>query len=270
MPSITFEGKVPVPHEELLQHIEHSRGLGLPYIRDVEPHGRKLAVVGGGPSIVGMLDEIRRYADVWAINGTAPFLEERGIACTLLSVDPCDFLAPRVVGAKRAILASRCHPKVFEVLKGAEIQIFDAVQDCIPNGYGVWASVSTMGAVPHLATVFGFRETVFYGCEGSFDAGTHAYMDEKDLQEFKFVVLCGGREYTTAPDLYQQCLAMLPFFRTFPKHFSERSGGLLRAIVENDGEHEIVKVSKKLLAGLTPINEESARVQRESLERMAA
>ena len=135
-----------------MQHVAASRARGFPYIREAEPHDRRLAVVGGGPSVVDYLDEIRGYSDVWAINGACRFLRERGIDSTLLSLDPCDFLASRVSGAKKALLCSRCHPDVFDSLEGAEITLFDVFQD---EPDGVWASCSTATAVFDLAVRLG-------------------------------------------------------------------------------------------------------------------
>lgn len=247
---IVFQGTVPVPHEQLLEHVAHAKSLGYPEVREQEPHGRRLAVVGGGPSIVDKLDELRGFTDIWAINGACRFLREHGIESTLLTLDPCDFLAPRVEGATKALLATRCHPDVFRCLAGADITVFDAVND---TENGLWASCSSVTVVFHLATILGYRQTVFYGCEGSFSEKSHAYMDEAELQDFKFVVECGGKRYLTAPDLYMLTMQMAVFFRlSINDSFTERSGGLLRAFIENP-EHDIVQVSPGLAATLKPI-----------------
>lgn len=249
MAKIAFEGTVPVAHDELLAHVAHAKRLGYPEVCEQEPHGRRLAVVGGGPSIVDRLDEIREYSDIWAINGACGFLREHGIESTLLTLDPCDFLAPRVVGAKKALLATRCHPDVFRTLEGADITVFDAVND---TENGLWASCSTVTVVFHLATVLGFRKSVFFGCEGSYSERTHAYMDEAELQDYRFVVECGGKQYLTAPDLYMLTTQMALFFRrSINESFTERSGGLLRALIECE-EHDIVQVSPLLMASLKP------------------
>lgn len=253
MGRIAFSGEVAVSHEGMLKNIAHARALGFPYVREEFPHGRRLAVVGGGPSIVDHLDEIRSYTDVWAINGACGFLRERGIVSTLLACDPVPFLAERVRGAKTAILCSRCDPAVFDALKGAEITLFDALQDKLTGGYATWLSVSAMSAVFQLSMAYGFRQTVFYGCEGSYESTTHAYMD--DPQGHRFVVSCGGGEYLTVPELYIQCQQMAPLFRlSVSDAFTERSGGLLRAMIQNE-DHDIVKVSRALLASLETIKE---------------
>jgi hypothetical protein len=249
MAKIAFQGNIPVSNDDLLRHVAHSKSLGYPEVSETDVHGRHLAVVGGGPSIVDHLDEIRQFSDIWAINGACGFLREHGIESTLLSLDPCDFLAPRVAGAKKALLASRCHPDVFETLKGADITLFDATTDATN---GMWASVSTATVAFHLSMTLGYRQTVFFGCEGSYSDKTHAYMDEAELQDYRFVVECGGKRYLTAPDLYMLTTQMAHFLSlAVNDSFTERSGGLLRALVENE-EHDIVQVSKALMGELKP------------------
>lgn len=249
MAGIAFEGVIPVDHEQLLRQIAHGQSLGYPSVRWQEPHDRPLAIVGGGPSIVDKLHEIREFADIWAVNGACGYLRKHGIESTLLSLDPCDFLAPRVKGATKALLATRCHPDVFATLKGADITVFDAVND---TADGIWASCATVTASFHLGTMLGYRKFVFFGCEGSYSEQTHAYMNEAELQDYRFVVECGGNRYLTAPDLYMLTQQMAVFFKRSNGSITERSGGLLRAMIEHD-EHEIVLVSPMLMASLKPI-----------------
>ena len=250
MAKIAFEGVIPVSHDGLMRQVAHAKSLGYPTVQEQESHGRRLAVVGGGPSIVDHLDEIREFTDIWAINGACGFLRDHGIESTLLSLDPCDFLAPRVAGAKKALLATRCHPDVFACLQGADITVFDAVND---TENGMWASCASVTVAFHLSMALGYRKTVFFGCEGSYSEKTHAYMDEAELQDYRFVVECGGKQYLTAPDLYMLTTQMALFFRlAINDSFTERSGGLLRALIENEA-HDIVKVSPLLMAGLRPV-----------------
>jgi hypothetical protein len=250
MPQITFIGELAIDHAKLLSNVAHARSLGLPYFREAETHGRRLAVVGGGPSIVDHLDEIREHSDIWAINGACGFLREHGIHSKAFSLDPFPLVAPRVAGATEALLCTRCDPSVFETLKGADIHLFDVMHE---DPGGIWASCSTVLATFHLATLQGYRQTVFYGCEGSYSERTHAYMDEADLQDYRFVVDCGGKRFLTAPDLYMQTCQMAQLMRrVINDSFTERCGGMLRAMVACE-EHDIVAVSPALAAGLEPI-----------------
>lgn len=261
MPKIRFQGHNPVPQEQIEKQVAHAKSLGLPYVpkpkpREIVYHDRTLAVVGGGPSVVEHLDELRTLSpeDIWAVNGACAYLRNHGIESTLFSLDPCDFLAPRVAGAKRAILCSRCHQEVFDVLKGADIRLFDMMQDS-PDFVGTWGSCSTVLSSFDLGSDLGYRKGIFYGCEGSFQRTTHAYMD--DSQKYRFVVEAGGLYYVTVPELYVGAVEHAKFLRlpwTPPASWTEKSGGLLRALVENQ-EHDIVWVTRALLEGLKPESE---------------
>lgn len=255
MPKIDFQGRLAVEHDVVLRNIAHTKSLGLPYVEKPDPsriafHGRPLAVVGGGPSVVSHLDELRGWTgDIWALNGACGWLRECGIASTLFTLDPLPIIATHAAGASKALLCSRCDPSVFAAMQGKDVRVFDVVND---SPGGVWASCGTVLCAFDLATDLGYREIVFYGCEGSYEQKTHAYMD--DPQNFRFVVSCGGAEYMTLPELYVTTLQLAEFLRKFPAHFSEKSGGLLRAMTK-DPEHDIVKVSRALLAGLHPLKE---------------
>jgi hypothetical protein len=247
---IEFVGLSPLPDDELMKNVRHARGLGYPQIQEVQEHGRRLAVVGGGPSIVDRLDEIREFTDIWAINGACRFLREHGIDSTLLTIDPVDFLAPRVSGASKALLGTRCHPDTFRVLEGADIRVFDVNTD---SEDGLWASCSTVTVAFPLAVKLGYRKLVFFGCEGSYSERTHAYMDEAELQDYRFDVVCGGKRFTTAPDLYLLTQQMAALIRmSVHDSFTERSGGLLSALIA-DPEHDIVEVSPLLQQSLKPV-----------------
>lgn len=251
MAKINFTAGLPVTHDVLERNIAHAKSLGLPYVdkppvKAIKFHGRRLAVVGGGHSVENCLDDLRVWdGDIWAINGACSYLRAHGIESTLLTLDPLPVLAEKCRGAKKALLCSRCDPALFAALDGADVQLFDLVNDTPERG--VWASCATVMCAFDLATDLGYRDIVFFGCEGSYEGTTHAYMD--DPQALRFFVECDGQEYQTLPELYVLTEQLAEMLRTFPKHFTERSGGLLRAMVKNK-EHDITKVSRALMNGL--------------------
>lgn len=251
MPKIEFSGRMCVEHSVLERNMAHARGLGLQHVPkpargSIHFHGIPLAVVGGGPSVKEHLDELRTWrGDIWGINGASAWLRTCGVESTLFSLDPLPVLAERCAGAKEAILCTRCAPELFKVLEGAHIRIFDCAQDVAEGG--IVAGCASVLGVPDIATDMGYRELTFFGCEGSFTETTHLYMD--DPQDFRFVVKCGEVEYMTLPELYVLTKELAALLRVFRTHFTERSGGLLRAMIANP-EHDIVKVSRGLMAGL--------------------
>ena len=262
MPKIRFEGGPPVSHNDILLNLMCARALGLPMVKKVPAHERKLAIVGGSPSVGDYLEELRAFdGDIWAVNGACRWLHERGIESTFISVDPHEIVV-KWVGpeVKKALLCARIHPDVFQVLKHAEVQIFELYQDNAVNGVHCCSSTASLGF--DLATDLGYRNVTWYGCEGSYGGNlngdnasdkTHAYAEPSEKREERMVIECGGKEYLTAPDFYIQSCELSELICKFPLYFRERSGGLLRAMVESGGEHEITKISRKLQSILKPM-----------------
>jgi len=252
---INFTGTVPVAHEDIMRNVEHARSTGLPYIEPCQAHSRALAIVGGGPSIIDRLEEIRSFdGDIWAVNGACAFLRSHGIDSTLFGVDPHHIVRTWAPGAKKALLCSRTDYQVWDILKGADIRLFDLVQENTESG--ITSGSSTATCAFDLGSTLGYRKIVFFGCEGSYPGmaednandTTHAY--SKELREERLLVKCGDKEYLTAPDFFVQCQEISMMLKAFPMHIMERSGGLLRAMAEND-DYDIIKVSRKMMEGLT-------------------
>lgn len=236
----TFAGVAQISGEEISANIAYSTSLGIPLIQDETGHGRKLAVVGGGPSIAEHLDEIKEFPEIWAINGTHTFLRERGIESTMITVDAGEELGQMALGAKKAIVATRCNKSVFDSLKGAEVRLFHLFQD---GKNGVMGGSSTATCAFHLAVNLGYRDVTIFGCESSFAKTTHAYRDEK--RKHLMLVKCNGGEYLTSPDFYIQAQELAQVIKMFSRYFRQVGGGLLGAMVEND-DHDVTKMSRAL------------------------
>lgn len=259
---IAFSPIAWIEHEKLLANIEHCNSLNLHRLERIQPHSRRLAIVGGGPSVLSTVEEIQCYSDILAVNGACKWLRDRGIDSTFLSLDPSPKVAEWALGAKKALLSTRADPSVFEVLKDADVTVFDIRND-VEDGICTGTSTATAGF--HLAPMLGFYDVTWYGCEGSFPTGagipgvqggtTHAYQNED--RPASFVLRCNGEDFYTTPDFYLQSTELAAFMRKFPKHYHERSGGLLAAMVK-DPEHDVVSVSRHLLENLTPVFKEEA------------
>lgn len=244
---ITFDGFVPLPDGAYERNIEAAKARRLPSWRELRPSKTRLAVVGGGPSTLDQLNTLSNWdGDIWAINGTWKWLWERGIDAVFFSLDPLPLLVPHVSGLiSHALVATCCDPQVFERLKYATVHTFDVGQP------GSHTGSSTATGVPCIAINMGYREIVFFGCESSFDGQSHAYSHEERTDDL-MLVRCDGADHLTYCDFYQQAQELATFMRTFPDVITERSGGLLRAMV-NDPEHDVVAGSQALHDRLKPV-----------------
>jgi hypothetical protein len=251
--NIEFTGSPPVSHEDIVKHEDQNRQLGLPEINTspakIEPHGRRLAVIGGGPSINDNVEKIRAWdGDRWSIGGAYHWCLKRDIESTFVACDPHHIVAQWAAKVTKAIVTSRCHPSVFDVLRSnnAEVKVFDLGGD-----KKIITGSSTATAVPHMSALEGYRHVTFFGCESSYiPEHTHAYMNEKRAEEM--IVQCGGKDYYTAPDFLMQAMELAVVIKIAPHAYFEESGGLLRAMLEAEGEYKIRWVSDGLLQCLKP------------------
>jgi hypothetical protein len=244
-----ISGNLPVSDEDVQRNHKHARGLGLPSYRDFKATRPRLAVVGGGPSIKRRVDEIKAFdGDIWAINGAWGWCRAHDICATFISADPHPIVAKWANGATRALLEAHCDPSAFAVLKDADVAVFDAG---LEPGM-IRAASSTASSTPHLAVRMGYREVTLYGCDSSYqlNATTHAFQHEQRADEL--LVVCDGKEYLTAPDFYMQAQELSHYIRDVPQFIKERSGGLLRAMVDAKGEHFIRWVSDGLAKSMSP------------------
>jgi hypothetical protein len=250
---ISFTGAPPVSDEDIAKQAEQNGQLGVPALNQVstqvEPHDRRLAVIGGGPSIIDNEEKIRNWdGDRWAINGAYHWCVKRGIEdVTFIAADPHEIVASWADRVKRAIVTTRCNPKVFDVLNAnnADVKTFRL------DGPGkIISGSSTATVIPHLAALNGYRHVTFFGCESSHSPErTHAYMREQ--RDAEMIVRCNGDEFYTAPDWLMQAGELAFIIGLAPHVFHEESGGLLRAMLKNP-EYEIVWISKGMADNLKP------------------
>jgi len=240
--------------EDVRANIAHCASLGHAMLATEAPHTRRLAVIGGGPSLHSHLDEIRVFDAVWAVNASHQFLRGHGIESSMITVDAAAEVSAYASGAKAAIVATRCHQSVFAALDGADVTTFNLHQD---GEDGVIGGTSTATCAFHAAVKAGFRKITFFGCESSFarDGVTHAYRNEP--RDHLMLVECNGGEFLTAPDFYVQATELSAIIKKFPSLVTQVGGGLLGAMVEND-DHEVVKMSRALMATFGDIGKKLA------------
>ena len=200
-----------------------------------------LAIVGGGPSVLEHLDELRNWpGEIWAINWTCEWLSSVGIPSKMVTVDSSIKSIPRAELCTGAILASCVDPDVFDQYEDDAL-CFDLVEDC-PGG--VSGGTTTACRIPIVCLQMGYTDIHYFGCESSFVGRTHAYRDEAQFLNL-MKIKAAGKVYTTRDDLLLQCEVLADVMKEFPKNLKNRSGGLLQAMIE-DSEWSVVAVSQAL------------------------
>lgn len=218
--------------------------LGLPKHRGA---GR-LAVVGGGPSIRDHLDELKAWdGTVWAVNGAINWCLENGIPAWFYTADasPMANWTYDLTRVRRAVLVPDCSMELIDHLQGhgSEITLTANLE----------SGPTSVNASDFLSVDCGYGPITYFGCEGSFaqaekDADTHAF-NSFPIEDW-IIVEVGGSYYKTKAEFVSQSIMLANILREFPGVYSEKSGGLLRAMVEHGSEYDVVMVSNALFAKL--------------------
>lgn len=244
---IDLEGKCPVDDAQLFRNVVLSEKVSC--IQPQPPHGRKLAIVGGGSSVRNHLDELRNWdGDIWSINYTGSWLASQGIQSVLTTVDPIPLDSSAFEGMSEAIIASSADPSLFEYF-GDKARKFH-IREVDPDGVG--GGSGTASRLPSVALRMGYTKIFFFGCEGSYLSKTHIDRDEKS--EGQLVVSAGGVDYLTRADFLLFCQELGEIIREFPDVFIDMSGGLLSAIISNWDTWGIVAVAKDMKDQMETLN----------------
>lgn len=238
---ITFIATCGVDDQTLERNAKYSSRLGHPVIGESGPVAPNLAVVGGSPSVVDHIGELKAWdGEIWATNGAYLWCLENGIDATFYTTDALPVLAPVAAKATRAILSSICDPSVFEAVKGP-IEIFPKWK--LPNGS------SGVASAPMAAAARGHKSVTFFGCESSFEDREHAY-EWQHKTASRVVVECGGKQYMTTPQLIMQAEYLAEIARGVPGFLKVAGSGFLPALLEH-GDYEVLMVSRNLMERLT-------------------
>jgi hypothetical protein len=241
LPKIRWSSEPTVSEGERLVNAKIIAALGLPKHRGA---GR-LAIVGGGPSIREHVAELRAwYGTIWAVNGAINWCIDNGIDAWFYTADssPIANWTYDLSRVRRAVLAPDCSPEMVEHLQtfGAEITLTAPLE----------SGPTSANASDFLSIDAGYDKVVYYGCEGSFDYDdTHAFASFP-IPDWVVVEL-GGERYRTKAEFISQSIMLSNILTAFPQVYSEKSGGLLRAMVEHGPDYDVYMVSNNLFAKLT-------------------
>ena len=230
-----FYGKGCIPREAFEANIAAARALNLPYPK---AGSARLAVIGGGHSIKAHVEELRAFdGDRWIIGGAFQWAREQGIDGALFNAHPRALVKEFTWGAKEAVLWDGTDPCVFEALRGAKISAFPLDNSGDPETVDHGITTATCASV--LPVKAGYKQVVFYGCDSCWPPGetTHAYEEETTLSQ-RILVRCNGQDFLTNPMYLIQAEYLGAVLRCAPHVFSEKSGGLLAAMV-TDSEWSI-------------------------------
>lgn len=211
--------RVPCTDDELVANVRHALTLGLPELRDFEyPIVSPLNMVANGPSA----RTAPRMANTLAINGAIRMWGSFG-PTYWAGGDPQELLADLIGEPQRNtifLVASKCHPAVFDKLKSRNVILWHVADDATWNllaarmPVAAWASVTI--SVFELMARMGWRKFDVWGwdCCVLNDA---AHACPQHLRADLIQVEVAGRRFTTThawvheANCAAQALAGFPF-----------------------------------------------------------
>jgi hypothetical protein len=220
-----------VSDARLESNIAYARSLGLPSAEH-RASGRALNIIGRGPSVARYTDILKTDdADAWACGSAWAWCRDNGIDAAAIFADPSPFMAAYARDCKRAIVSEQCDPLLFTALEGADVRVMSLDQWAVGHSAATIATV--LGSNPGV-------ETRLYGCEGSYEATTHADEDQPQLN--LMIVRCNGETFRTNPQMIIQCEEFVHIIRLCTAgRFIDRSGGLLGAMLATGGEWDLLE-----------------------------
>lgn len=205
------------PESEIAKNIRSALTLSFPWLQKQEPHEGHAVIIGGGPSLINQIEEIRKRQDhgqvIFATNNTYKYLLQHGITadCHVMldaREENEEFVPPS--GAHRyCYYASQVHPKCLEAAgkNGHAVilwhsffsdKIFDIIGDNTGDpliGGGATVGLHSIA----LAHTLGYRNFHLYGFDSSYEQDeNHAYKQPLNDGERIVEVEMNGKKYKAA------------------------------------------------------------------------
>lgn len=202
--------------DRVLENIEASFSRGLPRFARMPGLGSAtgpVAIVAGGPSLRGELDNLRNFPGPVISCGTSyDYLIDNGIAPEYhVDGEPdADGVMPcwlkRANQITKYLIASQCPQTTFDALRGHDIWLWHCAlrnegDDCFRGEPAVPGGCTNLMRAWPIAAIMGHTDIHFFGFDCSFPAdchSQHAYAYDWTLDEV-CAATCGGERFLTAP-----------------------------------------------------------------------
>lgn len=250
MPKIHWHSFLTVSESERQANALVNKTLGL-----AEHRGSgRLAIVGGGPSIAEHVDELRAWpGTIWAVNGAINWCIDHDISAWFYTVDaaPMANWTYDLSRVRRAALAPDVSPELVEFLRlhGAHVELTAPIE----------SGPTSVNASDYISLRAGYTHMTYFGCEGSF-GGVRLFADQlrgdrtHAFPSFPIPhwldVEVGDELYRTKAEFISQSIMLANTISEFPTVYSEKSGGLLRSMIEHGSDYDVFQVSNELFAKL--------------------
>lgn len=215
--------------------------------------GVPIALVGGGPSVAGQLDRIRKFDHIMACGSAHDFLQENGITPTwALSTDPAEETIKyfkRLNKKTTYLIASQSNPNMFEALEGYDTVMWNFAGQIdnekeVFKGEPSWAWGCMVGVnAIQISLLLGYQYLHFFGYDCCLTGKTHAYdvgqAETKEINDARIIAQIGDPGqyqsfFSTTTALIMQAGQIMEIFKSEDGKFLKGfvyGNGMLAAIV---------------------------------------
>lgn len=208
--------------DHIVQNVRSACARDLPWLETCKAHDKQAIIVGGGPSLRGQVEDIRRRqadgAVIFSTNNTAQFLTDHSVSANYhIILDARQENAKFITGDDRAgrthLISSQCDPEVFDRLASDDVIVWHpytpvVLQEIIDDprpvemvGCGSTVCLKAIG----IAHGLGFRTFHLYGMDSCFmDGAHHAYVQPQNDADRILDVQVGERLFKAAPWMVAQ------------------------------------------------------------------
>ena len=206
----------------LLGNVQRSVKRSLPWFDfDKSPQG-SVCLVGGGPSLIDTIDQLRvrhqNGAKVWAMNGSYDYLVGQGIvpdAMVMLDARPENVrFVQNPYAATTFYIASQCDDLVFEALRQDHVVlvhantpgVYELLEHEVERPVHLMGGFTTVGILSLiLAQLKGYKRIFMFGMDSSYRNGEHhAYEQESNNADRVIDAMIDDVTYKCAPWMAQQ------------------------------------------------------------------
>lgn len=216
--------------------------------------GKSISIACYGPSLAKTWHTITR--PIISVSGALHYLYERGITPDYhVDMDPrphkVRHIDPPVDGV-HYIMASVCHPKSWEVLRGQKVTLFHLFSNPdTPNwiaqndpGELMLRPGSTVGMCAiHIGGMLGYRHFEIHGMDGNLEDGRRHAGPHFGHPQGGITWQAGHKVYQTSKIMSNACAEVINTFRVYPIFGVFHGDGLQQALI--DEEYDLDNVARE-------------------------
>lgn len=236
--TIIFDVHTPLDDGALREHVTHALSLGLPELPDFQyPWTDDLTVVASGPSG----PDAPHKGKTVALNGALKTFTDRGEAPTYWAAcDPQELVADFLEVAPPQtiyLVASKCHPKVFETLarRGRQVVLWhvgdEATKDILEDRFPVACACSITTVSFELMARLGFRHFHVWGWDGCLMDGA-GYANPQTMASPEITVEVGDQTFASTHTWGLEAQDAVAALARFPFQIHVHGGGMTGAILK--------------------------------------